>query len=367
MADVMGAFLEGHRYGQAEKEHNQALEENKLRTMVLKHHLDALKIDDAVRARELALQNLQLMHGQPEADIPAEKNLPSTSNAGVMTGLPDVVSGMVRDRFNAVGGYEQGNANAGMPEGPGPETIAAPAAQETAPGRGRTLPMQIPGVEGMNIPPVSIRPQSMEDIVRASIASKMAEPYTLAPGAVRNIGGTTIGRGGPQYHSIGAGGLAETGADGKLNIVAPGRNGATGAPTVAARAAAERWKANQLAKLEKAFTDSQPIAVDAAGRPRLRLDKDAQEIRPMTQDDLVKQKAQIQQSYLQQIGAGAPGAGAPAASAPAAQPAAPATQPAQTFQQPDHPLKAADPATGMVYTFPNEAAARAYRQAKGIE
>ncbi len=125
--DVMKQYLAGHQAGQAEVQHQQAMEENSLRMKILKHQIDGLKIEDAVRQRALAAQNLSLMNGQPEAQMPTEpveqQNLqPSQSYAGGMTGLPGMVSGMVRDEMGL----------------PGPGTIAAPNAQETTPGTNMT-------------------------------------------------------------------------------------------------------------------------------------------------------------------------------------------------------------------------------------
>lgn len=72
MADVAGAFLRGQQAGQAQLAHKQQLEENKIRLMVLKHSIDRIKLEDQLRAREISMQNAQLLHGQPEADLPQE-------------------------------------------------------------------------------------------------------------------------------------------------------------------------------------------------------------------------------------------------------------------------------------------------------
>jgi hypothetical protein len=231
MADVMGAFQEGRQFAQQEQLHKQAMEENKLRTMVLKHQIDGMKIEDRLRQRAIEAQNLQMMEGQPEASQPGTtsytKNIPSTgSTAGGMTGLPNVVSGMIQAR----------NAEAGGPADvsqttPGPSTLPAPAAQATepqyTPTRTRT-PMKISGVPEMGIPDMSVQPRSAEDIIRASIAAKMAEPYTLSRGQVRGVGGQIFARGEPPAKTrldlgeeVAAGGPGGAKAQATLNAAYP--------------------------------------------------------------------------------------------------------------------------------------------------
>lgn len=226
MADIAGAFFRGHEAGQQQQQHQQAMEDNKLRALVLKHELDRLKIDDQVRTRALAAQNLQFLHGQPAADIPSDEvtshqpNLPSRSLAGMVSGLQAGAASNVT----------------GAPAAENPGSRPAPDAQATAPETHDVLHriarmVDIPGVPGLGVPGVSVRPQSLQDIVQAEIASKMAEPYTLNPGGVRMIGGMKIGEGGPAFHSVGAGGLAAT-EGGETKLVVPGRAGAAQRPLV---------------------------------------------------------------------------------------------------------------------------------------
>jgi hypothetical protein len=175
MADVMGAFLRGRQFAQAEAEHQQVLEENKLRTQILKHQIDGMKIEDQLRTRALQQQNLELMTGQPEADMPREtvsQNLPARSFAGSMTGLP---------------GGDQTVSSSLSPnaQNPTPESVT------------RAKPVTISGVPQLGVGDVQVRPRSLEDIVRASVATKMMEPYDLARGAKRMIGNQTIAEGEP--------------------------------------------------------------------------------------------------------------------------------------------------------------------------
>jgi hypothetical protein len=61
---------------------------------------------------------------------------------------------------------------------------------------------------GINVPGVSVRPRTLEELTRASIAAEMGKPYTLAEGGTRMIGGTVIGRGTPKLQDVGPGAYA---------------------------------------------------------------------------------------------------------------------------------------------------------------
>lgn len=188
MADVVDAFLRGHQAGQSEREHNDALEDNKLRRLVLKHQMDQMKIEDQLRQRAIALENVKLQEGTPEADL-----TPATTQGGVLPSTPV----------------------------PG---VPAAAQQPT-----RMAATQIPGVSspelGINVPGVSVRPRTLEELTRAAIAAEMGKPYTLAEGGTRMIGGTVIGRGTPKLQDVGPG----------HTLLRPGENGAP--PTVVAKGA----------------------------------------------------------------------------------------------------------------------------------
>lgn len=206
----MDHFLRGHAAGQAEKEHEQQLEQNKLHMLVLKHQIDGLKIEDQIRARELAKQNLDFLHGQPDADIPSDAvttqqpNLPATNLAGMMTGL-------IRDR------QTQGMTPGAAPPAPDasaapdPTTLAAHDAQAATPGTNPVTsrvarPISIPGVPGLGVPGVSARPRSAEDLIRTMISTELAKPYTLKDDEQRMIGDRTIAKGGGKKVVVPAGG-----------------------------------------------------------------------------------------------------------------------------------------------------------------
>lgn len=218
MADVMAAFLSGHQAAQAEKQHEQALEENKLRTMVLKHQMDGIKIENELRARSLAKENLDLLHGQPEADIPSDQvttatpNLPSKSLAGVVQGL--------------FGGHSQNMPDAtAAPEATTPSSALVPEAQaaqpDTHPVTSRVVrPVNIPGVPSLGVEGVSVRPQTLEAGVAARQRAELEKALygKYAPGEVSPALGPTPPAG-AKLTPVPAGGLADT-STGK--VVVPG-------------------------------------------------------------------------------------------------------------------------------------------------
>jgi hypothetical protein len=387
MADVTGAFLRGHAAGQAEQEHQQTLEDNKLRTLVLKHEIDRMKIDDQVRTREFAKQNLDFLHGQPAADIPSDPvtsqqpNLPSTSLAGVVAGLQAGAASNVT----------------GAPAAENPGTIPAPAAQDPMTEahpvtRNVARAIAIPGVPGLNVPGVSVRPRSMEDLIQAQIASKMAEPYTLAPGAKRMIGTETIGGGGPEFHSVGAGGLAVTQPTGETKLVVPGRAAPNRARTVSGMINGRRAFAVFNPDTEKYTVGGKDVTALFTPAPSAAESSDADEqrkfsrdFRQYTSEIAVAQRKHAEQFKNWQIGAnsafkgvdvrtGKPLGDAPEYTPPTfdewreshAAPGGPGGAP-KTVTQPTDPLQVADPADGRIYTFPTAEKAAGYRKAKGIQ
>lgn len=147
MADVTGAFIAGHQAGQQVAEHQQALEDNKLRRMVLQHQLSQLKVEDALRNRDIAIQNASFLEGRPAADLP-QQPIGEGDTSG--TNIPAVAPGVV-------------------------------------PQQTKVAPVNIPGVSvpelGIDQPGTSITPRSAEQIFAQQLRQKMAEnamtPYTL--------------------------------------------------------------------------------------------------------------------------------------------------------------------------------------------
>lgn len=222
MADVAARFISGVQAGQAELAHQQALADNKLRSLLLKHEIDRMKIEDQLRTREIQMQNLKLLEGQPEADLPGETNLgtlPRQQTGGLqpgfMTGMP------------------------GEPDQPQPQmaSVGAPAAQAEQPIK-RISPVQIAGVPEMGISPVSIRPRSLEELVAQSILQKLNEPYNLPAGAARYVGGRKVAEreATPSRITLGVkAAQGDAGARAALEAAYPARGAASTDPDRAAR------------------------------------------------------------------------------------------------------------------------------------
>jgi hypothetical protein len=189
MADVFEAFAHGQLVGSTVTAHQQQLEENKLRAMVLKHHLQALKVDDALRNRDIALQHEQLLEGTPESEIQPEP--------GVNTAPPEVL-------------------------GPGVTLPEAPK---------RLAPVQIPGVSvpeaGINVPGFALRPRTLEELIQAQSAAKLREvaltPQKTAPGDARDGQRAPSRKARAKLQSVGAGGLANSERRRKSIVTGPRR------------------------------------------------------------------------------------------------------------------------------------------------
>lgn len=180
MPNVAESFLRGISAGNAQKAHQEQLEENKLRMQVLKHQIDGLKIQDQVRARELALAHKQMLDGLPAEQLPSE-NVASQQSIPAQRGLPDIVMQMGVERMGG-----QGAA-------PGFATPEAPEQFTTT----QRMPqaVTIPGIDAFGIPGISVRPQSMEELLRAKMVEKFNEPFTLGPDQARFVGGEEVARG----------------------------------------------------------------------------------------------------------------------------------------------------------------------------
>jgi hypothetical protein len=373
---------------EATRAHHQQNEENKLRLQVLKHQIDSLKIEDQIRAREIAKGNYDLVSGRPAADIPSEDfttqqpNLPSRSLAGMVTGL--------------IRGQQGAGAEPPPPE-PAPTTVPAPDAQATMSGtnpitRQRPQAMNIPGVPGLGVPGMSVRPRTAEDLVNAMIASELAKPQKTGPGetvTIPALGREPIARGGPRMQSVGAGGLVEIDpVTHEPKVVAPGRAPApvrpmagtiNGRPAFALPGANGRFTiggTDVTGKFQPMPRASETGATDRQAQRAWEHDwKQYQSAIAAEQ----RQHAEKFRTWTKQNEMALPGEETDppiytppsfedwrvehgSGAAKAAKPAAPAN-----VTQPADPLQAADPATGTVYRFPTAAAAAAYRKEKGVK
>jgi hypothetical protein len=187
----VAAFLAGHQAGQAEKDHAQQLEENKLKLMVLKHSVDKIKLDDALRAYDLQQKHAQLLfttqNGLPAAEMTsdpvttAQPNLPSKNLASVLQGyFGQAPQGMPTD-------------DAASPAAP--QAMPVPGAQATRPATHPVVtgqvprPIQYPALPadiGGGAPGFSRTPRSREDLNREAITLKRAEqpPLKLGPAEI---------------------------------------------------------------------------------------------------------------------------------------------------------------------------------------
>ena len=102
--------------------------------------------------------------------------------------------------------------------------------------------------------------------------------------------------------------------------------------TIAQKAQAERWKSDQLQRVEERYRASNAPYLDASGKITIEKDKDGHPVYfpdrggspiiPMSLGDLEKAKAQVQKSYMAQVNAGGQPAASPAAPEKIATPAA---------------------------------------------
>lgn len=148
-SNVINAFVAGRQVRQAQMANQrqqqldaQAEEDRRLEREGLQLRLKAMKLEEKLRGRELALQNVNLLEGRPEADL---------TEGGV---LP---------------------ARAGVP-GMEP-TLVTPRRQVT-----------IPGVDELGVESVTVQPQSMQEI----LAAKAAEDRRQFMQTPREIGGRLV-------------------------------------------------------------------------------------------------------------------------------------------------------------------------------
>lgn len=159
-------FFAGLQAGQQRKKTEQdfadAQEERGIQKMLLDLQMRKHKIDEAIQKRELAKGNVDLMQGQPFA------NLSRPVNEGES------------------GGYDLANVT--------PE--------QGIPQQRVIDPVNIPGVEELGVPGVSVKPRSMEEIVGAQTQAKfrdlMLTPQKVGPGEKVMVGGQTLAEGGPK-------------------------------------------------------------------------------------------------------------------------------------------------------------------------
>lgn len=153
-------FISGYTAGQQTKQRKQQqdweVEDRDIEKQLLQHRMKELKIQERLRARTAAKENLDLMQGIPEADV-----------------TPEQVEGGMQGRLNMM---ERGEPT-------------------------RLNPMEIPGIEEYGIPGVKRRPQTMEQ----QLAELLAQAQIKESTEVRSVprggkliqGGRVIAEGSP--------------------------------------------------------------------------------------------------------------------------------------------------------------------------
>lgn len=165
-------FINGVLAGQQVKGQRQDEEYRRLRLQfeqedrgiekeLLQHRMRELKISERLQARQAAAQNLQMMSGQSQANLPEEALDPLTPR--------DEVAGVESEAFG---------------EGPAQRMLR---------------PVEIPGIEELGIPGASIRPQTMEQQLAQQMAAlRLKESLEVRPVA---RGGSLVQGGREIFHN----------------------------------------------------------------------------------------------------------------------------------------------------------------------
>lgn len=173
---IQGA-LAGQQVREARRRQQQEQEDRKIEQQLLQHRIRELKIQDQLRARQLALEDVKLLEGQSEADL-------------------------------AASAFEPGSIG-GRVESAGP---TAGTTEPTLPGQveslGGLLPtlmraVQVPGVSELGRPGLAVRPRSLEQLRALQVAQKRAEEaerlFPVGPGTTVVRGtGEVVARGAPR-------------------------------------------------------------------------------------------------------------------------------------------------------------------------
>lgn len=163
---MIQAFAQGQQAARNQRLNAQEIEDRDIEKKLLAHRLRELKLTDELNKRKMALENLQMVSGQRQNEIPSNMLEPLTPQQ--LEG--DKSSGMIATM---------------------PETIQ--------PAERNIKRMDIPGSDELGIPGVSLRPDTMEQqLADLAAKSQIQEMY--------------------KAHSVGAGGLWMGG-----RLVAPGR------------------------------------------------------------------------------------------------------------------------------------------------
>lgn len=180
--DFMSQFVQGiesaQRIRKTKRQEAYEVEDRDIQKDLLQHRLRELKLQDKLRARAAAVQNLEMQSGMAQNQVPGSMLEELT---------PQQLEG---------------------DKGPG---MIATMPQTIKPAERQMRPVQIPGIEEMGIPGFERRPQTMEQILAELGARKQAEEsskvYNIARGGMLSTGsGETIANNpyeaAPTYRSV---------------------------------------------------------------------------------------------------------------------------------------------------------------------
>jgi hypothetical protein len=161
MEDFATQFIRGFQAGRSAKiqkeQSKREDEDRKIKQAMLKNEMDRLKIQDQIAARNVAIQNAQLMEGQP-ARVRTEaadlgKSLPAPTAEfpqPVPEGAPQSIKDLLMGQKIQLQGAE----------------IPARLDRTTMPHE----PVQIPGIDAYGVGPVSIQPRTQEEVQAQNLA-----------------------------------------------------------------------------------------------------------------------------------------------------------------------------------------------------
>ena len=322
---LINAFLAGRQLLDQRRRQQQEDEDRALEREGVQLRLRAMKLDEKLRKREIGLQNFNLLEGRPESELTEGGVLPA--RAAVSPSVAPAAAQDDADLWSQPGGvdpYAQPNvAPAGaLASAVGDRSLVTPRRSVT-----------IPGIEEMGVDAVSMQPQSMEEIM----AARAAEDRRRFLQTPREVGGRLVtpeGPGGkPVVHYeppvkpdepekvtydletrmvdgkerdvlLGSDGNFYFPGDTKKPVSAdrvrpvPKKETETGGITPAQKAAAERWRSQQLNTLDNRYRLAKTGGYDGMGRL----------IPPMSEADYKAAKDRIESAYRESIGQAQPAA-----------------------------------------------------------
>lgn len=175
--DFTSQFIQGiesaQRIRKNKRQEAYEIEDRDIQKELLQHRLRELKLQDKLRARAAAVQNLEMQSGMAQNQVPGSmleeltpQQLEGDKSPGMVATLPNGIPGMV---------------------------------PPIKPAERQMRPVQIPGIEEMGVPGFERRPQTMEQILAELGARKQAEEsgkvYNVARGGMLATGsGETVAR-----------------------------------------------------------------------------------------------------------------------------------------------------------------------------